>query len=94
MIENMDKCIDIRGNNYLNSIFHDIASSMGCITPGKAIEKFRSILTDLEINSLISEHISSDVSILASSVNPIRLRNNPIELNESTIIELYRLIVK
>lgn len=94
MVDNMDKCIDIRGNNYLDSVFQDIASSMGCVTPGKAIEKFRSMLADLEMKSPVSEHLSSDISILTSSVNPIRLRNNPIELENSTIMEIYRLIVK
>ena len=35
-----------------------------------------------------------DLDILSHSVNPIRLKNNPVLLNEDTIYQIYKEIVK
>ena len=34
-----------------------------------------------------------DIKTLSSSVNPVRLKNNPVELNKITILELYSKII-
>ena len=94
MLSHMDKCIDVRGTEYLNSIFSSIAQAMGCQTPIEAIVMFREIMKDMEIINPVSEKKSSDVIVLTSSVNPVRLKNNPIKLNESAISSLYNVIVK
>ena len=39
-------------------------------------------------------HRTSDLELLSTSVNPVRLKNNPIKLNEETIHALYEVIVK
>ena len=36
----------------------------------------------------------SDLDIVSHSVNPIRLKNNPVLLNEDTISQIYKEIVK
>ena len=35
-----------------------------------------------------------DIDLLVASVNPTRLKNNPLELSKETIYELYRKIVE
>ena len=94
MLSHMDKCIDARGCEYLIDIFFQIAKAMGCQTPSEAIAKFRELLNEMKIQNPESEHYISDISLLTSSVNPIRLQNNPVSLDDATIHSLYEIIVK
>ena len=94
MINNIDRCVDVRGREYLSGIFHDISKAIGCDTPLAAIREIRQILLEMEMNNPLSEHFPTDISILTSSVNPLRLKNNPIELDEEAIKSLYKLIIK
>ena len=96
MINNMDKCLDKRGQEYLDGIFGDIAKTMGSKTPSEAIARFRQMLADMEICNPASDisHRASDIEILSKSVNPIRLKNNPVKLDEETILTLYEIILK
>ncbi len=93
MLAHMDKCIDSRGSNYLGSIFSAIAQAMGCQTPDKAIIFFRKMMEDMTLNNPVSLNYASDISLLSSSVNPIRIKNNPINLNELAIRSIYNLIL-
>ena len=95
MIGHMDKCVDHRGSEYLTSIFSSLAQTMGCQNPSEAIAKFRQMLADMEIGNPKSDisHRTSDIEILSKSVNPIRLKNNPVEMDEQTIKKLYEIIV-
>ena len=94
MIDHMDQCIDTRGCEYLESIFHDIAASMDCSTPAQAINRFRQMMDTMDMNSPVSDQTDLDLQVLISSVNPVRLKNNPIQLDSETIRSLYRKIVK
>lgn len=93
MIGNMQKCIDSRGADYLCSIFNDIAHSIGCETPENAISLLRDMMKEMEMKKPVAGRKEEEVELLAHSVNPIRLRNNPIELDVTTIVMLYKLIV-
>ena len=95
MIGHMDKCVDRRGETYLAGIFDKISKAMGCQTPSAAIIMFRKMLKEMDIQNPISEltHRPSDLSLLTSSVNPIRLKNNPVELNKEAINTLYKVII-
>ena len=94
MLAHSEKCIDPRGSEYLASIFFEIAEAMDCQTPSDAVAKFRLMLDEMDIRNPKSENRISDISVLTSSVNPIRLRNNPVELDLNTINTLYNEIVK
>ena len=94
MLNHADKCIDSRGSEYLSGIFQSIVTVMGCATSSEAIALFRQILNEMEIQNPVSDNLPSDISLLTSSVNPIRLKNNPVELDETTIRNLYEVIVK
>ena len=94
MINNMGKCLDKRGQEYLDGIFSDIAKTMRGLNAVEAVNIFRNILIEMEMSNPISDNLDSDISILSSSVNPIRLKNNPIELDSSAISSLYKKIVK
>lgn len=94
MLEHMDKCIDSRGQEYLMSIFDNISRAIGCNIPKDAISKFRQMMKDMALNNPIASNREEELSTLSTSVNPVRLKNNPICLSEETIRNLYKLIVK
>ena len=96
MVNHMDQCLDPRGSEYLKGIFLDISKAIGCENPKEAIGTFRQMMSELEMAHPTAEpgHRTSDIELLSTSVNPVRLKNNPIKLNEETIHSLYEVIVK
>lgn len=92
MIDHMEKCIDNRGRGYLAGIFLDISSSMGSNDPNHAIKVFRQMINEMDIENPVANNIE-ELDILSRSVNPIRLKNNPIDLNEETIKQIYKNIL-
>lgn len=93
MLNNMDKCIDKRGEKYLTGIFSNISNAMRCETPDKAIVVFREIMRGMELNNPTASDREGELKVLSTSVNPVRLKNNPVELNIETIKHLYSLII-
>lgn len=94
MLAHPEKCIDSRGQVYLESVYKEIAEAMGTENPYAACDIFSCMLKEMEIGSPITVNRDSDINILTSSVNPIRLINNPIKLIIEDIDFVYNLIVK
>lgn len=94
MLSHMDKCIDPRGNDYLDGIFNNIARSMSCHNSDQAINSFRQMMVDMDLTNPVAVSRDEELKILSTSVNPVRLKNNPVELDNSTIRNLYIIIVK
>ncbi len=92
MLENTNKCIDPRGEDYLKAIFLQIANAMRCKTGKEAAEKFQTIFEEMKL--AIPKPKERDYAILSTSVNPVRLNNNPILLEEEVIEDLYRQILE
>lgn len=87
MIKNTNKCIDARGEEYLKSILEQIADAMGCHNAVNAADKLKNLFTQLTL--VVPKATGNDLGILVGSVNPIRLKNHPIQLDENTIYALY-----
>lgn len=94
MLGNMDNCIDVRGQKYLSGIFNKIAQSMGGKNPRQAIGVFRDMMKDMELNNPIAGNKEEELNVLFTSVNPVRLKNNPIQLKKETIKIIYQIIIK
>ena len=94
MIGNVDKCIDKRGPIYLFDIFNSIAKTIGAKDQKGAIAFFRDMVRRMEFKNPVSEKKNDDLEILSISVNPVRLKNNPIEISIENIKLLYNIIVK
>ena len=94
MIGNMDKCIDSRGEGYLGSIFQEIAGALGASSPEEAVRMFRSMMEEMQMQQPVTENRDADLEVLTTSVNPIRLRNNPVELEREAIEYLYNIIIQ
>lgn len=90
MLNHGEDCVDPRGKDYLWDVFHRIAKSMGQENPESAIAFFRKLLKELEIyEPSISDE---ELKILSDSVNPTRLKNNPVALRREEIPLLYKRI--
>lgn len=93
MLINMDKCIDVRGVDYLNGIFLNISEAMGCTTSVEAIAVFRQMMREMELDNPVAGNKEEELKLLSTSVNPVRLKNNPIRIDETSALQLYRKIV-
>jgi alcohol dehydrogenase class IV len=91
MIENVGLCTDPRGVDYLNGVFGKIAEALGCDDAHSAVARFRRILDDFALD--VPEARDEDYAILKKSVNPERLMNNPVRLDENVIERMYRNIL-
>ena len=94
MLSHPGKCIDGRGATYLEQTFEAIAQAMGvAAVPADAVSAFRQMMAALEMKSPVSGRREEELEVLSTSVNPVRLKNNPVELDEPTIRGLYEVIV-
>ena len=93
MAANMDKCIDSRGIDYLEATFMEIAEAMGCSSISEATALFQQIVDELQLETPVAKS-PEDFELLANSVNPVRLKNNPIGLDTESANMLYHQIVK
>lgn len=92
MIENTNKCIDSRGEDYLKKTLDEIGLEMGCRDARSGANKLIDIFQKLELEiPTVSEE---QLDILKKSVNPDRVKNHPIALDIDTIDNIYRMILK
>ena len=94
MICHQDFCIDNRGKDYLIGIFNHIAQSMGASKLSEAVFCFREMMNELDLQKPVGKYKEHELDILSNSVNPIRLKNNPVLLEREIIKGLYNIILK
>ena len=92
MIENADKCIDSRGKEYLLDTLNDIGQVLGCDDAKQGAKKLSDLFIELELEIPVAD--KKQFEELRSSVNPERLKNHPISLDNDTISDLYCHILK
>lgn len=93
MLGNIDKCNDTRGQEYLADIFSQIAQTMRCNNSQHAIGTFRIMMKDMDLKNPEAGNKEEELKVLATSVNPVRLKNNPIRIDESDALRLYSRII-
>ncbi len=91
MTENFENCVDTRGEKYLSSIFTDIAESLGCNTANEAISFFERTVDSFGMTHPTAEE--NDLTELSESVNPVRLKNNPVAFGKDEIYRMYERIL-
>lgn len=92
MIDNLDKCSDKRGQNYLKHTLDEIGFTLGCSDAKEGAEFFSDFFDSLDLYVPCATELQFEE--LKSSVNPVRLNNHPITLNEYDIGNLYKRILK
>lgn len=93
MLDHLEQCIDSRGKEYLENIFGKIAEAMGCETIESAIVFLNEFINGLDLRVPKINNIK-DLEILKLSVDPVRLKNNPVRLETEDIAVIYQKILK
>lgn len=93
MATHTNKCADPRGQKYLEKVFRELAGMLGCKTVLEAADTFRSLLWELKLGTP-EPRSSLDYRILTDSVNPERMKNNPVTLDKETLNTLYHLMLE
>ncbi len=84
--------IDPRGEKYLSEIMSAIGRSLGCNTAEEGAQKLEQLFDELELS--VPEASKEQFDQLVSSINPERMKNHPVELDEIKIAALYKLILR
>ena len=92
MVENTDKCLDPRGEDYLKQMFDELGAFLGGKGRFDGSVKLRKLIDNLGLDVPIATE--EQFQVLRTSVNPVRLKNNPIELDVKTIDMLYHRILR
>ncbi len=94
MMQNLHDCVDKRGANYVANIFEQIAAAMNCSAVKEALDTFMIMMDKMELLRLMINVEVRDLDVLVDSVNPVRLKNNPVSLSAESIANLYNRIVQ
>ena len=95
MLDNPGKCSDSRGREYVLQVFKSISASMGCKDAKEAVRIFREMMEALALGNPRRDLCRDDAfDLLCRSVNPVRLKNNPVILDSDAIASLYSTILK
>ena len=84
-------CNDPRGADYLEGVLREMAKLMGCNTAEAAAKKFSELVDGLELEN--PHFTEGDFEKFTNTVNPDRLKNHPVRIDEAEIEELYREIL-
>ncbi len=94
MLGHMENCVDSRGKEFLAGVFAEIARALGSDSPADAVVKLRELLAELGMAYPVSTDREQDLDTLTRSVNPARLKNNPVSLDGKALRTLYEKIVR
>lgn len=92
MILHLDDCTDPRGVSYLVQMFENLAECLGAKSSEVAAKKFTNFVRALSLEKPLV-HGDGDFEILKKSVNPVRLKNNPVRLDVDAIDQIYHQIL-
>lgn len=87
MLEHTADCIDGRGVKHLENTLGQIAEMID-------LPYFKAMMEKLKMNYPETENREADLDILSASVNPVRLKNNPVALSKEVLREMYGRIVR
>ena len=87
VLAHTDDCIDSRGADYLRDTLAQISEMI-------TLDQFKAMLTAMGMQSPESGDKETELETLVQSVNPVRLKNNPVALNADVLRQMYRRIVR
>ena len=91
MMEHLGDCCDVRGEKWLAGIFGEMAETMGCGDVQEAAEILPKLLKELGLER--PSGTEEDLEFLVASVNPVRLRNHPVQMGREAFRHLYAKIL-
>ena len=91
MVGHTEKCADPRGEAYLQETFRELSALYGGTKAEEGPEIFGRLVQSLELS--VPEASEADFEVLKTSVNPVRLKNNPVALDLIAIDAIYHEIL-
>ena len=92
MTAHTELCIDPRGAAYLKDTLDELGRLLGGTDAESGALRFAAIFDGMELE--VPSTSDEQFAVLKRSVNPVRLKNHPVRLDEETIDSLYRRILK
>ena len=90
-INHINDCIDPRGEAYVFGMLTELAELFNCESAEQGADKFKELLDSLDLPK--AKAGENDLEILINSVDPTKLKSNPVALNKEVIKELYKQII-
>lgn len=87
VLSHTDDCIDTRGSEYLKDTLSRISELI-------TLDQFKAMLVKMDMQYPEAGNKEDELETLAKSVNPVRLKNNPVALSTDVMREMYRRIVR
>ena len=87
MAEGKGECKDSRGREFVDNILLELAHLFGKDTPLSLADWFEEMLKKLGLSA--PERTEQETEMLAASVNPERLINNPVKLDFEALYDMY-----
>ncbi len=81
--------IDIRGESYLAGVLDKLNELFFVDSCEEAVERFCGIIQALDMEVPVLKDDQNEIEVLVKSVNPVRLKNNPVPLTEAAIRSVY-----
>lgn len=94
MLDHPERCVDSRGKAYVDETFWQISQALHCRDAEEGVVQIRTMLISLGLHYPVSVNREDELQVLATSVNPVRLKNNPVAIDELAAKDLYDRIVK
>ena len=79
---------DARGVEYFSNALNEIAGFLGCSTSEEGVDFYAELVDSLKLERPTADSIEQ-IEAFASSVDPSRLKNNPVPLSHEVLFELY-----
>ena len=92
--ETMVGCLGNDTGSDLYRQFVDIAAFFGCGSVSDALRWFNGKLAEYKMPYPIAQDYEMELEELAASVNPVRLKNNPVQFKHDELKEMYRSILR
>ena len=87
MLSHPERCIDPRGEVYMLDVFQSISQLI-------SIQGFRKLMDEMGMQQPVSRQREEELTLLSRSVNPVRMKNNPVAIDEQQARKLYETIIK
>ena len=93
MLANGSRCSDPRGWDHLQRVFESISHAMQCDSALDAVSWFQSLLSKLGMQRPHTDTPERDLTLLSQTVNPVRLKNSPVAIDQTAAYAIYKTIL-
>lgn len=87
MLDHMEQVSSPKGRAYVQKNFQELARCLGCEEPRKGVQWMKDLLKELKME--VPAIKEEQMELLVSSVNPARLKNNPVAFDREDLKKLY-----